>query len=99
MRNSVLLNLLLCIRLSALYSSHKFLNPFHLCLSVCNMYVLGVYAHLHVYVIHMYYACVYLCMLTCVCVCEYTYVCMGRVEVKVKCFLLPELTALRYQLV
>lgn len=70
------------------------------------MYVLGMYASLHVYVIHMYYACVYLRMLACVC--EYTYVCMGTVEVNVKCFLLPfyllrqslaEFTALRYQLV
>lgn len=43
--------------------------------------------------------CVFMHAYMCVCVCEYTYVCMGRVEVKVKCFLLPELTALRYQLV
>lgn len=36
-------------------------------MSVCNMYVLGMYAYLHMYAIHMYYACVYLCMLACVC--------------------------------
>lgn len=70
------------------------------------MYVLGMYAHLHVHVIHMYYAYVYLHMLACVR--EHTYVCMGRVEVSVKCFLLTfyllrqflaELTAHRFLLV